>query len=83
MKTMIVLLAASLVSAQQQTPPPASKPGAIRGRIVIAETGRPLARARVALIAASAPGRPLLTSSSNSLGNFELRDVPPGSYFVS
>ncbi|MDO8680011.1 MAG: carboxypeptidase-like regulatory domain-containing protein, partial [Acidobacteriota bacterium] len=46
-------------------------------------TGRPLARARVALIAASAPGRPLLTSSSNSLGNFELRDVPPGSYFVS
>jgi hypothetical protein len=83
MKTIIVLLAAALVSVQPQTPPPASKPGTIRGRIVIAETGRPLARARVGLIATTAPGRPLMTSSSNSLGNFELRDVPPGTYFVS
>jgi hypothetical protein len=84
MKTIIVMLAAvALVSVQPQTPPLASKPGTIRGRIVVAETGRPLARARVGLISATAPGRPLMTSSSNSLGNFELRDVPPGPYFVS
>ena len=77
MKILVVLLAAVWVSAQQQAPPTPVKPGAIRGRIVVAETGRPLARARVGLVSASAPGRPLLASSSNALGNFELRDVPP------
>ena len=75
-------LTAALSAGQPQAPVP-EKQTHIRGRIVSAETGQPLARARVALLSAVTPGRPLMTTSTNSQGNYDLRDVPPGSYFVA
>ena len=75
-------LTAALSAGQPQAPVP-EKQTHIRGRIVSAETGQPLARARVTLLSAVTPGRPLMTTSTNSQGNYDLRDVPPGSYFVA
>ena len=72
-----------------QAPPPAfgadEKPGAIRGHVTAADTGRPLRRAKITLIpAAQIPGAiappPAFT---NGAGRFEARGVPPGAYFVS
>ena len=71
------------LSAGQPQAPAAEKQTHIRGRIVSAENGQPLARARVTLLSAVTPGRPLMTTSTNSQGNYDLRDVPPGSYFVA
>jgi len=75
-------LTATLAAGQPQAPVP-EKQTHIRGRIVSAENGQPLARARVTLLSAVTPGRPLMTTSTNSQGNYDLRDVPPGSYFVA
>ena len=90
----IVLLATALAvvvvsgqGPQPQAPPAQSSrtdPGVIRGRITSAENGRPLRRATVALRPDMAQaGRPLLSVTTNSQGQFEMRDVAPGSYFVS
>ena len=75
-------LATALVTGDTQTQEP-EKQTHIRGRVIAADNGRPLARAKVALLSAAAPGRPLMTTSTNSQGNYDLHDVPPGSYFVS
>jgi hypothetical protein len=58
--------------------------GVIRGRITAADDGRPLRRATVSLRPdTSATGRPLQTVTTNTQGVFVLREVAPGSYFVS
>ena len=79
---LVVLSTAGSFAGQSPTQGP-DKPAHIRGRVVSAENGRPLVRARVSLLSASAPGRPLMTTSTNVQGNYDLSDVPPGSYFVS
>jgi hypothetical protein len=83
---LIVVSSAAVIAQPQPQPPPsqpAERPAQIHGRVVAAETGQPLVRARIALLSTAAPGRPLMTSSTNAQGNYHLRDVPPGSYFVS
>lgn len=79
----IALCLTASLTARQPQPPGAGQQTHIRGRVVSAENGQPLARARVSLLSAAAPGRPLMTTSTNSQGNYDLRDVPPGSYFVT
>src|SRR5262249_39628429 len=63
--------------------PPSAQTGAsvIRGRIVAADTGKPLRRAR---ITASAPelGGEGRTASTNVEGRYELKDLPPGRYTI-
>lgn len=57
--------------------------GIIRGRVTSAQTGKPLRRARVSLMPASeSAGRISVAASTNSQGQFELKEVPAGSYFV-
>jgi 5-hydroxyisourate hydrolase-like protein (transthyretin family) len=74
--------ASQLQSAASQ--PARSEPGVIRGHVSSAENGRPLRRATVSLRSESAQtARPLLTVSTNTQGQFEMREVPAGSYFVS
>jgi Carboxypeptidase regulatory-like domain len=76
--------------AQQQISPPgaqtgppqaADKPGAIRGRVVAADTGAGLRRARVMLRGSeSRPGMNPQTSQTNENGEYEIKDVKPGRY---
>ena len=61
------------------------KPGVIRGRISAADTGKPLRRAAVTIVPAAESGfvSTRITANTNSLGQFEAKDVPPGLYYVS
>jgi protocatechuate 3,4-dioxygenase beta subunit len=79
---LIVLSTAGSFAGQSPAQRP-DQPAHIRGRVVSADDGRPLVRARVSLLSASTPGRPLMATSTNAQGNYDLGDVPPGSYFVS
>jgi len=85
MKIIAILTVVSSLSwaVQAPAPRPVDAPAQIHGRVVAVENGGPLVRARIALLSAAAPGRPLITTSTNAQGVYQLRDVPPGSYFVS
>jgi len=64
--------------AQSTTPAPS---GRISGRVVTADTGRPVKRARVSLNAAELPGgRGMLTDDS---GVYEITDLPAGRYTLN
>jgi len=65
--------------AQPSTPAPS---GRISGRVVTADTGRPVKRARVFLNAAELPGggRGMLTDDS---GLYEITDLPAGRYTLN
>jgi protocatechuate 3,4-dioxygenase beta subunit len=90
MKCLLLALIVSLLfvtpSAAQPAPRPATDsgpPGVIRGRVTAADTGKPLRRARISLRAASTSARAVSMAATNAQGVFELKDVPPGSYYVS
>jgi carboxypeptidase family protein len=81
----LLVIAASPVAGQKQ---PAQsqddKPGSIRGRVTAADTSRPLRRVRVMIRSATVTGgTPPISANTNSLGQFEAKNVPPGAYFVS
>jgi len=59
----------------QQGNPPQTATGAISGRVLAADTGRPVRRARVLLAAGQAAARGVLTDDS---GAFELTGLPEG-----
>ena len=64
--------------AQPSAPAPSGK---ISGRVVAADTGRPIKRARVSLNAAELPGgRGMLTDDS---GIYEITDLPAGRYTLN
>jgi len=64
--------------AQPSTPAPSGK---ISGRVVTADTGRPIKRARVFVNAAELPGgRGTLTDDS---GTYEITDLPAGRYTLN
>jgi hypothetical protein len=86
------MLAAALAPSAQQAQPPrdtaaqqaAALPpptGRITGRVVAADSGRPVKRARVLISAAELPGgRAAMTDDS---GVFDLTDLPAGRYTVN
>lgn len=81
----VVLLGAPAI-AGAQTPAPAGSEtpkatASIRGRITGADTGRGLRRAQVSIGGGDLPQR--RTASTNTRGEFEIRDLPPGRYSVS
>ena len=55
--------------------------GVIRGRIVAADTGRPLRRARITATRQS--GSENRTTNTNADGTYEIKDLPEGRYRIS
>jgi hypothetical protein len=61
-----------------------TKTGSIRGRITAADTGKPLRRARVRVLADKQDSfARAVTAATNSRGEFEVTGLLPGSYFVT
>jgi hypothetical protein len=86
--TIVVVLTGTALAGSAQVPakPAASEAltGVIRGRVIAADTRKPLRRARVRIM----PGDQTrfdqpLTANTNSRGEFEVTGIAPGSYFVS
>ena len=85
----VALMLAILAARPTQTPPPRDQRAAvpvgtalIRGRVVDAQSGRPIS---LATLTASAPelGSETRTISTNSEGRYELRNLPAGRYALS
>jgi len=78
-----VLIALMIQAAPPRDTRPATQSGTaiIRGRVVAADTGRPLRRARIAL---SGPelGREGRSTSTNLDGRYEMADLPAGRYTI-
>jgi hypothetical protein len=82
------LTAPAQTSAPTQTPPPAQNPTGehsstvcvVSGRVVAAAEGGPLKSARVALIPNNRTRDEIYAATTDSDGQFVLKDVPPGRY---
>ena len=82
-----LLIVTAVLNAEAQAPartPAASETGSVRGRVTAAATGKPVRRARVVIRSTSETSRaPDISASTNSRGEFEALNVPPGPYSVS
>ena len=67
-------------SARPATTTTATPTGRMSGRVVAADSGRPIKRARVFITAAELPGRGVLTDDN---GAFLLTDLPAGRYTIN
>ena len=79
------ILAVANVAAAQTPASTAGLPtgtGVVRGRIVAADSGKPLRRARVSFASPQFSGRPR-TVNTGADGQYEVRDLPAGQYTVS
>jgi hypothetical protein len=81
--TTLVLLAILAQAVSIPTPPGAAEEqkgtAAIRGRILAAESGRPLRGARITVSAAGVTR----STSTNSRGEYEVKDLPAGRFTIS
>src|SRR5687767_4541921 len=76
----LALLAHGAVQQPRDGAPPATGTAAIRGRIVSATTGQPLHRVRITL---NGPLANPPTTVTDTHGNYELTNIPAGSYTLS
>jgi protocatechuate 3,4-dioxygenase beta subunit len=87
----LALLAGPAAAAAGQAPGRPGKaqeagesPGVIRGIVTDAATGKPLRRARIRVFPDAPDFRVRqLVANTNSRGQFEVKEVPPGSYLVA
>lgn len=64
-------------------PTPEPPKSTIRGRVIYADTGRAVRRAGLLLLSAKGSGGKENAGLTNELGEFEIRDVVEGKYFIS
>jgi Carboxypeptidase regulatory-like domain len=79
--TLAALIFATAASAQQPPPAPTGS-SVIRGRIVAADTGKPLRRARVSFGSIEFPGPPR-SVTTNADGRYEMKNLAGGRYNIS
>jgi hypothetical protein len=72
-----VLVSPGVEAAQDSQP----KPAVVRGRVVAADTGRPLRRSQITFVPTE--GGPQRIATTNTQGRYDLIDVAPGRYTVS
>src|SRR5688500_13348701 len=79
MMLVLTLTVALLVAQQQPAPPQPSKPpsGRISGRVVAADTGKPIRWARVSMTLPQGRG---IGATTDALGRFQFGDLPAGTY---
>jgi protocatechuate 3,4-dioxygenase beta subunit len=78
----VVLLAAAAAAQPAPAAPPAKNGAILRGRVTAADTGRPLRRAQItAILLGSIQER--RTTSTDSRGDYELRELPAGRYTLN
>jgi hypothetical protein len=79
--TIAVLALTAAASGQPTVPSPTTGTASVRGRIVAADTGKPLRRVRISF---SSPelGGPPRTANTNADGRYEIKDLPAGRYTV-
>jgi hypothetical protein len=83
MRTLLLLLACASVTAQS-APPQAKPAGAIvRGMVVDAGSGKPLAMVRMRLATAKPSATPDHYARTDAEGRYEFRDVAPGPVHVT
>lgn len=78
----LLLLGGLQKGAAQQ---PAAKPAdlcTVEGTVLAADSGQPLRKAWVSLGSAEGRGNPI-ADITDSAGNFTLKDIPPGRYYIS
>lgn len=76
----IIALSTAAAAGQTQTD---ADTATVRGRVTAGDTGRPLRRARVQIVTAEENSTaPPVQAVTNSLGDFQARNVPSGSYYV-
>lgn len=68
------------VPDEKQEEPPAKS--TVRGKVVYDDTGRPVRRARIYLFKTDGKSSGNLNSLTNNNGEFEIKNVPQGKYFV-
>ena len=68
--------------AQDRDRAPHTRPARLSGRVVAADTGRPIGRAQVSLMRSS-DARPSLFAATNDAGIFSFDEVPEGRYIIT
>jgi len=74
-----------VLTQQEERPQPTPAPPAkseVRGRVIYDDTNRPVRRARVLLLKSDGSGGTERGGATNERGEFHVKDVPAGSYFV-
>ncbi len=85
----LIFVASTQVQTQQQKdentiPSPSRKGSLVRGRVIYEDNRRPLRRVEVMISDPANRGRRrYLMAWTNGAGEFQLKDVPPGKYFVT
>ena len=78
----LALLVTMTAAASAQTPPPVKR-ATIAGTITAADTGKPLRAARVTFRPVAGGSGPTASSYTNARGQYLLKDIEPGSYYIS
>lgn len=80
--TIVLLLAITSFAQEPATTPTPVPKSTVRGRVFYAESGRPVRRASVMLVAENMRGGPGESGAlTDNEGNFEMKDVQAGTYY--
>lgn len=79
----VIVIAADATLARAQPQAPAPKTATIAGTVTAADTAKPLRGASVTFRPVAGDRGPMTSAFTNSRGQYLLKDVEPGSYYIS